>query len=217
MNLVLGFAPFIIFALLSRLSVAQIAVAPRSAVALRALTSAAKTESAKPSEEAVTVRKSQTALRREMRDATRNQARQTVDRLRKELKLIKSMLANDPRQMARAISRIAKELKAALADYARVARENGESFPAAGMGVDAQLLVLILPEARQDRPPFRRRHRAALRDHRGVGERFGQVGEQRLHRGAVLEPGVGRRRRSIDAFDIGRAGNAEHRIVRGVE
>lgn len=123
--------------LLSRLSVAQVASAPRSAVALGVLTNAAKLASAKPSDEAVTIRKSQTALRKEMRDATRNQAKQTVDRLRKELKLVKSMLAGDPKQMARAIGRIAKELKAALADYAAAAKENGESFTAAGMGFDA--------------------------------------------------------------------------------
>jgi hypothetical protein len=121
----------------SRLSMAQVALAPPSATALNALTNAAKRDSAKPSEEAVTIRKSQTALRKEMRDATRTQARQTVERLRKELKLIKSILANDPKQMARAISRIAKELKQALSDYAQVAKENGESFSAASMGFDA--------------------------------------------------------------------------------
>ncbi len=61
-----------------------------------------------------------------------------------------------------------------------------------GVRVGAELLVLILPEPRKDRPALGRGHRASLGDHRGVGERLGQIGEQLGHCRVVLEPGVRR-------------------------
>jgi hypothetical protein len=85
-----------------------------------------------------------------------------------------------------------------------------------GARVAAQLLVLVVAEARQDRLALRRGDRAALGDDGGVGDRLGQVGEQLGHRRGRLEPGFGRRGGGR-AFDIGRLGDAQHGVVRGVE
>ena len=94
---------------------------------------------AKRDDTAVTTFKSAGALRKEARDATRERVKATVERLKDELKLIKAMWAGDPKALARQIARIAKELKAALADYADAARDNGDSAPAPGANVDASV------------------------------------------------------------------------------
>ncbi|MEO6339234.1 MAG: hypothetical protein ABIO39_04260 [Caulobacteraceae bacterium] len=108
-----------------------------SSAALGVLTDANKSDAAKRDNEAITTLKSFGAMRKEARDATRTRVKQTVQRLREELKLIKQMWAGDPKHLARQISRIAKELKAALADYAQAAKDNGDSAGSASMGVDA--------------------------------------------------------------------------------
>ncbi len=92
-----------------------------------------------------------------------------------------------------------------------------QTFDEAGARIAAQLLVLVLAQAREDRPALRRGDRATPGDDGRVGQRLGQVGEQLGHRRAVLHPGVGGGRYAFGAFDIGRAGNAQHGIVRGVE
>ena len=52
---------------------------------------------------------------------------------------------------------------------------------------------------------------------RGVGDGLRQVGEQLGHGRAVLQPGLGRGGRPVGGFDIGRIGDAQHGVMRGVE
>ncbi len=64
---------------------------------------------------------------------------------------------------------------------------------------------------------MRRGDRAALRDDDGVADRLGNVREQVLHRLGGLEPCFGRGFAAIVTFDVRRLGDAQHRVVRGVE
>ena len=80
-----------------------------------------------------------------------------------------------------------------------------------------RLALAIAREAGQDRLALGRRHRAALRHHHRVGDRLGQILEQRDHRIGGLHPRIGRALRAIVAFDIGRIGDAQHRIMRAAE
>ena len=85
------------------------------------------------------------------------------------------------------------------------------------MRIATQRLILVVGQARQDRAALRRGDSAALGDDGGVGDRFGQVGEQLGHRRAGLEPGFGRRGRPVGVFDVGRVGDAQQGVVRVVE
>ena len=85
------------------------------------------------------------------------------------------------------------------------------------MGFAAQGFVLVVAEAREDGLALRRGDGAALGDDGGVGDRFGKVGEQRFHVGGGLEPGFGRAGLAVGIVDIGRGGDAQHGVVRGVE
>ena len=121
------------------------------ATALNTLTEVRKANAARADEEAVTMLKSPAAQRKEARDATRTRVKQTVERLKNELKLIKQMWAGDAKGLARQISRIAKELKAAMADYADAAKANGETYSAAA-GVEPSLTSVPSETAPADEP-----------------------------------------------------------------
>ncbi len=70
--------------------------------------------------------------------------------------------------------------------------EETNPFLQPGLGLAPQGLVLVVAEARQDRLALGRGDSAALSDHYRIGERLGQVGEQRFHIGGGLEPGFAR-------------------------
>ena len=77
-----------------------------------------------------------------------------------------------------------------------------------------RLALAVAGEAGQDRLAIGRHHRAALGDDQGIVDRLGQVGEQLPHRLGGLEPGVGTGADAILALDIGRMGDAQHRVMR---
>lgn len=81
---------------------------------------------AEQAEAARTLAKSMRQARDEARAQIRNQARQAVERLKEEYKLIRKLWAHDPAEMARQLGRIAKQVKRAVADYAAAAKANGE-------------------------------------------------------------------------------------------
>ncbi len=64
----------------------------------------------------------------ENRQATRNRARQRVEAVREQLKLIKELYAQNPKEMAKALRHLVKELKAALKVY----KEAGGDLQAVG-------------------------------------------------------------------------------------
>jgi hypothetical protein len=81
-----------------------------------------------------------------------------------------------------------------------------------------RLAVAVAGEAGQDRLALGRGEGAALGDDHRVGDALGQIGEQRLHLAGGLHPRAsGELLRAIVAGDIGRAGDAQHRVVRLVE
>ena len=80
-----------------------------------------------------------------------------------------------------------------------------------------RLALLVAGEAGEDRLALGRRKGAALGDDQRVGERLGQVGEQFLHHRDRLDPGLGRGARTLGRVDVRRVGDAQHRVVRGVE
>ena len=86
-----------------------------------------------------------------------------------------------------------------------------------GMGIGAELLVLVVGQARKDRPALRSADRAALSDDRRVRDRLGQIDEQLAHRRRVLQPRFGRGGLTIVALDVGGLGDAQHRVMRGME
>ncbi len=62
----------------------------------------------------------------------KTQAREDIQRLREEFKVIKEVWANDPKEMARQLGRIAKQLKAAVkmfSDASKALGEIGQSAP----------------------------------------------------------------------------------------
>jgi hypothetical protein len=77
-----------------------------------------------------------------------------------------------------------------------------------------RLAVAVAREAGKDRLAAGRRHRAALRHHQRVRDRLRQVGEQVLHDLGRLHPRFRAGARPVLAVDIGRAGDAQHRVVR---
>jgi len=68
--------------------------------------------------------------RLDARGFAKTRARETIERLKKEIELIKRLWAHDAKQMARQLARIGKDLKAAVKDYAKAAKENGEDAAA---------------------------------------------------------------------------------------
>lgn len=64
----------------------------------------------------------------ENRQATRNRARQRVEAVREQLKFIKELYAQNPKEMAKALRHLVKELKAALKAY----KEAGGDMQAVG-------------------------------------------------------------------------------------
>ena len=56
----------------------------------------------------------------------KNEAREMIDRLVKEFKMIKEVWANDPKEMARQLGRIAKQLKEAVKIFSEAAKALGE-------------------------------------------------------------------------------------------
>ena len=84
----------------------------------------------------------------------------------------------------------------------------------------AQLLRLagaVAGQAGQDRPALRRDRRTALRDVQRHVDRLGQVAEQRAHHRRGFHPRVRRAARAVLGRDIGRSGDAQHRVMRLVE
>ena len=98
--------------------------------------------------------------------------------------------------------------------------DRGEARLQARQRILAKLLglgVQVAGDARQDRLALRRAERAAPGDDGGVVDRLGQVGEQLAHRHRRLDPGLGRGAEPVVALDVARLGDAQHRVVRGVE
>ena len=81
----------------------------------------------------------------------------------------------------------------------------------------SRLAFQIAGQARQDRRAARRHDAASLRDHRGVGDGFGQVGERFLHHLAGADPVVGRALDAVVILDIFAVRDAQQRIVRIVK
>jgi hypothetical protein len=59
------------------------------------------------------------AARQDVRDQAKARAREKVQRLRDELKLLAKLLAGNPKEFARQVARIAKELRAAFKEFAQ--------------------------------------------------------------------------------------------------
>jgi hypothetical protein len=80
-----------------------------------------------------------------------------------------------------------------------------------------RLAIAVAGKAGKDGLAARRRDGAALRDDERVGDRLGHVLEQLDHPLGGLHPGIRGRADTIAAVNIGGAGDAQHRIMRGVE
>ena len=84
----------------------------------------------------------------------------------------------------------------------------------AGAGLGAQLLDLVLGEARQDRLAPGGAIGAAAGDLDGVLHRLGQVGEQRRHLVGALEAVLGGQAAArLLLVDVGAVGDAEQGVV----
>ncbi|MFC7291927.1 hypothetical protein [Hirschia litorea] len=68
---------------------------------------------------------------REALSRKKNQARESLDRIVKQFKIIKAVWANDPKEMARQLGRLAQDLKDAVKIYADAAKALGELSSAA--------------------------------------------------------------------------------------
>ncbi len=88
----------------------------------------------------------------------KTQAREDIQRLREEFKVIKEVWANDPKEMARQLGRIAKQLKAAVkmfSDASKALGEIGQSAPSmttmtAGSNISS---ASETDEQAEDQPP----------------------------------------------------------------
>ena len=58
----------------------------------------------------------------------KGRARDKLQQLIEKLKMLRKVFADDPKGMAKALAAIAKELKGAVKDYAKAAKESGEMF-----------------------------------------------------------------------------------------
>jgi hypothetical protein len=63
------------------------------------------------------------------RDAVKARARQKLQQLGEQFKLIRKLYAANPKEMARQLARLARELKQELKAYAEAAKDNGEYLP----------------------------------------------------------------------------------------
>lgn len=122
-----GFGAYAPFALLPGKSMAARPMPAQIArLASVALTEADKAKLAEQAKAAETLAQSMKTARDDARSNVKSRAKDTVQRLKDEYALIKKMWAHNPREMARQLSRIAKDLKSALSDYAKAAKANGE-------------------------------------------------------------------------------------------
>lgn len=76
----------------------------------------------------------------------KGRAREKMQRLAEQLKLIKKLYADNPKMMARQLAALAKELQGAVKDYARAAKDSGEMFSQA---LKATPDAAVPPETRQ--------------------------------------------------------------------
>jgi len=72
------------------------------------------------------LKKQMKASRKALIGDAKGRVREKINQLRDQLKLIKKLYAEDPRNMARRLAALAKELKVAVKDYAKAAKEGGE-------------------------------------------------------------------------------------------
>ena len=100
----------------------------------------------------------------------------------------------------------------------RGVRDRREAGVEAGAGLAAQLLDLVVGEARQDRLALLRAEGAAAGDLDGARHRLGQVGEERDHLVLGLEAVLGGQPAArLLLVDVGAVGDAEQRVVGGVQ
>jgi transposase-like protein len=85
-------------------------------IAARSMSDADKAKLAEQAEAANTLNQSMKTARDEARGNTKARAKETVERLKEEFKLIRRMWAHNPKEMAKQLARVAKELKHAVAD-----------------------------------------------------------------------------------------------------
>lgn len=93
------------------------------------------------------------AIRRELKAGrktaisdAKGRAREKMQRLAEQLKLIKKLYADNPKMMARQLAALARELQGAVKDYARAAKDSGEMFSEA---LKATPDAAVPPETRQ--------------------------------------------------------------------
>jgi len=91
------------------------------------------------------LQKQMKASRKALIGDTKGRAREKIGQLREQLKLVKKLYAEDPRNMARRLAALAKDLQGAVKDYARAAKDSGEMFNQSLAAADEAALP---PEAR---------------------------------------------------------------------
>lgn len=91
------------------------------------------------------LKKQMKAGRRSLIGDAKGRAKEKMNQLREQLKLIKKLYADDPKNMARRLAAVAKELQGVVKDYARAARDSGEFF---GQSLAAADESALAPEAR---------------------------------------------------------------------
>ncbi|MBI1339290.1 hypothetical protein GC169_03640 [bacterium] len=80
------------------------------------------------SEAAKSIRDGVSHTRQDILGREKTRAREAVQRLVEELKIIKKVWANDPKELARQLARIAKQLAQAVKDYKAAAKATGEAI-----------------------------------------------------------------------------------------
>ena len=85
------------------------------------------------------------------------------------------------------------------------------------LGHHPRLALGVACQAGEDRLALGRRESAALGDDQRVGDGLGQVGERLLHDRGRLDPRFCARAGAVGGVDVGRMGDAEHGVVRGVK
>ncbi|MGA9659338.1 MAG: hypothetical protein WBQ60_09600 [Asticcacaulis sp.] len=70
-------------------------------------------------------------------DQTMGRAKEKIQNIVKRLKILKALFANDPKQMAKALAQVFKELKAAVKDYKSASEKE--------MGLSASAAALVVP------------------------------------------------------------------------
>jgi hypothetical protein len=131
-----------------------------------ALLRAGSPENAKALEDVRTLARSAAQARQEAREATKTWARERVVQLREQFQLIRRLYAHNPQEMARQLSRIFKELKAALKVYAEATKEEPGAAPSLAAGV-AELKDAAADGPQQQEKPeptAREAYRALLKE-----------------------------------------------------